>query len=147
MSELKTKPNDASVETFIDTIQDEVKKQDSFDLVALFRKITGCEPKMWGASIIGFGEYHYKSERSRQEGDWPLVAFSPRKQSLTLYVLTAGPEPYAALLEKLGKHTVSKACLYIKKLSDVDSFVLETLVQRAYNDARQLLGETTSSKK
>ena len=87
MSTIKTVVNDASVEEFIGKVQDEAKKKDSFTLLKLFSKITGEKPKMWGSSIIGFGKYHYKSERSKQEGDWPLTGFSPRKQSLTLYIM------------------------------------------------------------
>lgn len=91
---------------------------------------------MWGASIIGFGQYHYKSDRSRQEGDWPLAAFSPRKQYLTLYVMP-GAGDYAELLAKLGKHKTSKGCLYIKKLADVDMRTLELIIERSYLDAKQ----------
>jgi len=86
---------------------------------------------MWGSSIIGFGQYHYKSERSTQEGDWPLTGFSPRKQSLTIYVMT-GLGNYQELLGKLGKHKISKSCLYINKLSDIDMSVLRTIIEKSY---------------
>jgi hypothetical protein len=89
---------------------------------------------MWGPSMIGFGQYHYKSERSRQEGDWPLAAFSPRKQNLTLYIMP-GFNDYSDLLDKLGKHKTSKGCLYINKLSDVDQDILAQLIKRSYDDA------------
>ncbi|MGH7218366.1 MAG: DUF1801 domain-containing protein [Candidatus Microsaccharimonas sp.] len=131
MSELKTKPTDASAEDFITTIEDAVKREDSITLLELFKRATGQSPKMWGTSIIGFGQYHYKSERSAQEGDWPLVAFSPRKQSLTLYVMPSAGD-FDKQFEKLGKFTTSVGCLYIKKLADVDVEVLEELVGRAY---------------
>ncbi len=131
MSELKTKPTDASAEDFIATIEDAVKREDSRTLLELFKRATGQPPKMWGTAIIGFGQYHYKSERSRQEGDWPLVAFSPRKQSLTLYVMPSAGD-FDEQFEKLGKFTTSVGCLYIKKLADVDVDVLEELVGRAY---------------
>lgn len=133
MSELKTLANDASVTDFINTVENETQRQDSFTLLDIFSRITGQTAKMWGTSIIGFGQYHYKSDRSTQEGDWPLVAFSPRKQNLTLYLMSSTDE-YGALLEKLGKHKTSKACLYIHKLSDVDVAVLEKIIQLSYKN-------------
>ncbi|HJQ09125.1 MAG TPA: DUF1801 domain-containing protein [Candidatus Saccharimonadales bacterium] len=131
MATLKTLPNDASVEDFINTIPDETKKKDSFTLLEMFSRITDEKPKMWGSSIIGFGQYHYKSERSAQEGDWPLTGFSPRKQNLTLYFML-GFEDHSDLLGNLGKHKTSKGCLYIHKLSDVDLAVLEKLITDAF---------------
>jgi hypothetical protein len=138
MSTLKTLANDASVTDFINAVPDETKRQDSHKLLAMFQKVTGEKPVMWGTSIIGFGKYHYKSERSAQEGDWPLAAFSPRKQNLTLYVM---PDYGVAddLWPKLGKHKTSKGCLYINKLSDVDLDVLEEVVDRSYKEAKRLL--------
>jgi hypothetical protein len=139
MSTLKTTVNDASVKDFINAVPDEIKQQDSFVLLELFSKITGEEPKMWGSSIIGFGQYHYKSERSKQEGDWPLVGFSPRKQNLTLYIMP-GFADYAGLLDKLGKHKTSVGCLYINKLADVDLAVLEKLIQQSFADMKKQHG-------
>ncbi|QQG51072.1 MAG: DUF1801 domain-containing protein [Candidatus Saccharibacteria bacterium] len=136
MSELKTTVNNASVKDFINTVTDETKRLDSFALLELFTKLTGEKPKMWGASIIGFGQYHYKSERSSQEGDWPLTAFSPRKQNLTLYI-THGFDDYTELLEKLGKHKTSKGCLYINKLADINQTVLEEIIHRSFVDAKK----------
>lgn len=136
MSELKTIENDAGVYEFIDTLENETQKQDSLALLDIFRSVTDEEPRMWGGAIIGFGKYHYKSERSSQQGDWPLTAFSPRKQSLTLYIME-GFEDHTGLLEKLGKHTKSLACLYIKRLSDVDRSVLEELIRVTYLDMKQ----------
>lgn len=136
MSTLKTTINDASVEDFIDKVEDKTKKQDSLVLLETYEKLTGEKPKMWGTSIIGFGKYHYKSERSTQEGDWPLAAFSPRKQNLTLY-FTAGFHDHAELLDKLGKHKTSKGCLYINKLADVDMNVLEKLITLSYTDMKK----------
>jgi hypothetical protein len=136
MSTIKTTVNDASVEDFINTVPDETKKKDSFTLLKMFTKITGEKPKMWGSSIIGFGQYHYKSERSKQEGDWPLAGFSPRKQNLTLYI-TIGFDKYSDILAKLGKHKTSVSCLYINKLTDVDQEVLEKLVKKAYLDNKE----------
>lgn len=134
MSELKTKLNDASVEDFLNRVPDEKKRKDSFIILEMFKEITGEPPRMWGDSIVGFGSYHYKSERSKQEGDWLRTGFSPRKQSLTLY-LTYGFEPYAELLGRLGKHKTGKGCLYINKLEDVDLEVLRQLVAEAYRVA------------
>lgn len=138
MSEIKTKVNDASVEDFINQIPDEQKKLDSFVLLELHQKVTGENPKMWGSSIIGFGQYHYKSDRSSQEGDWPLSAFSPRKKNLTLYFMP-GFDTYTQQLQKLGKHKVSKGCLYINKLSDVNMTVLEELVTLSFKDSKEKL--------
>lgn len=139
MSTLKTIVNDASVTDFIDGVPDKVKKQDSFTLLELFTKITGEPPKMWGSSIIGFGQYHYKSERSKQEGDWPLTGFSPRKQNLTLYFML-GFDDHTDLLAKLGKHKTSVGCLYINKLADVDLTVLEKLIRQSYADMQKKYG-------
>lgn len=136
MSELKTQKNNASVQAFIASVEDPQKRQDSQDLLALFSEVTGEKPVMWGDSIIGFGQYHYKSDRSRQEGDWMLTGFSPRKQNLTLYIMS-GFAHYQPLLEKLGKHTTSVSCLYIKRLSDVDHTVLKQLLQKSFEDMKR----------
>jgi len=131
MSTLKTTVNNNSVEDFINAVPDVIKKDDSFALLRLFSKITGEKPKMWGTSIIGFGLYHYKSEKSRQEGDWPLTGFSPRKQNLTLYIML-GFDDYTDVLARLGKHKTSKGCLYISKLADVDLAVLGKLIKQSF---------------
>jgi hypothetical protein len=129
MAELKTKQTEADVMAFINTFADtEQKRKDSFELLKLMQDFTGFEPKMWGASIIGFGSYHYKSERSRQEGDWPLVGFSPRKSAISLYVYT-GAKEHEHLLEGLGKFKMGKACIYVKKLSDIDQDVLKKIMK------------------
>lgn len=134
MSELKTKPTSHSVTEFLDKVQPEEKRQDSFTILKMMQKISGEKPVMWGSSMIGFGSYHYKSERSSQEGDWPLIGFSPRKQNLTLYIMAimAGNEDSKELLSKLGKHKTSVGCLYIKRLSDVDTKVLSALIEKSY---------------
>jgi hypothetical protein len=136
MSELKTKVNDDDVAAFIDAVPEDTKRADSQALLALFAKVTGEEPKMWGSSMVGYGSYHYKSERSSQEGDWFLTGFSPRKQNLTIYI-TPGFDNYAGLLKNLGKHKISKGCLYINKLADVDMTVLEKLVAQSYVDMKK----------
>lgn len=129
MAEIKTKQTDADVTEFINSFADtEQKRKDSFELLKLMQDVTGFEAKMWGPSIIGFGSYHYKSERSRQEGDWPLVGFSPRKAAISLYVYTGSPE-HQHLLKDLGKFTMGKACIYVKKLSDINQDALKKLMK------------------
>jgi len=137
MGTIKTTVNDASVEDFINSATDKTKVQDSFTLLELLKNITGEKPMMWGTSIIGFGQYHYKSERSRQEGDWPLIAFSPRKQSLTLYIMP-GFGDYKELLKDLGKHKTSVGCLYISRLADVDLSVLKRLIKKCHMDMKKM---------
>jgi hypothetical protein len=129
VAEPKTKQTNADVNEFIMSFAEtEQKQKDSFELVKLMQDITGHEPKMWGPSIIGFGVYHYKSERSSQEGDWPLLGFSPRKAAISLYVFS-GSDDHRYLLENLGKFKMGKACIYIKKLSDIDQAELVKLMQ------------------
>jgi Domain of unknown function (DU1801) len=135
MSEVKTKVNDASVRDFLNAVEDVQKREDSFVLLELFSKVTGEAPKMWGSSIVGFGQYHYKSERSSQEADWMLTGFSPRKQNLTLYIMH-GFEGYDELLKNLGKHKTSKGCLYINKLADVSLDALEKIIKKSYADVK-----------
>jgi len=129
MAELKTKRNDGSVVEFLNSVTDENKRQDSFEVLKMMEELTGEEPKMWGTSIIGFGSYHYKYASGR-EGDWFLVGFSPRKQNITLYIMS-GFDQYNDLLGKLGKHSTGKSCLYIKKVEDVDFQVLRELVEKS----------------
>lgn len=129
MAELKTKQTNADVHEFIISFANtEQKRKDSFELVRLMQDFTGYEPRMWGESIIGFGSYHYKSDRSRQEGDWPLVGFSPRKAAISLYAYSGSPE-HKHLLKNLGKFKMGKACIYINKLSDIDQNELKNLIK------------------
>jgi hypothetical protein len=129
MAEIKTKQTNADVHEFINSFADtEQKRKDSFELLALMQDFTGYEPKMWGPSIIGFGSYHYKSDRSTQEGEWPLVGFSPRKAAISLYVYTGSPQ-HEHLLKNLGKFKMGKACIYIKKLSDIDQNELKNMIR------------------
>lgn len=129
MSELKTKPTNASVSKFLNSIEDQQKKADSKKVSQWMEEITGDKPKMWGPSIVGFGSYHYKYASGR-EGDWFLAGFSPRKQSLTLYIM-GGFKKLDQLMQKLGKFKTGKGCLYVNKLADVDDQVLKKLISKS----------------
>jgi hypothetical protein len=126
VAELKTKLNNASVEKFLNKVDDKQKREDCFKILEMMKKITKEEPKMWGPSIVGFGSYHYKYKSGR-EGDWFLTGFSPRKQNLTLYIMS-GFKRYNELMKKLGKYKTGSSCLYINKLEDVDQKVLTELI-------------------
>lgn len=140
MAVLKTKQTVLDVNEFINSFADtEQKRKDSFVLLNLMKELTGAEPKMWGPSIIGFGSYHYKSEKSRQEGDWPLVGFSPRKAAISLYVYTAAKE-HEHLLVGLGKFKMGKACIYVKKLSDIDQDALKKIAKETIKFLRSKYG-------
>lgn len=130
MAELKTKATEKSVQEFLNSVEPAEKRADGFALLEIFEKVTGEKAVMWGSSIVGFGKYHYKSERSRQEGDWMRTGFSPRKQNLTIYVMNT--QQHAPLLKKLGKHKTSDGgCVYINKLADVDMKVLGQVIKAA----------------
>ncbi len=129
MSDAKTKQNDASVEGFLNAVEHPVKRADSFVLLEMMTEVTGVAPKMWGESIVGFDTYHYVYANGR-EGDWPIVGFSPRKQNISLYIMP-GFTHFEPLLEKLGKHKTSKACLYINKLADVDLRILKKIIAQS----------------
>ncbi|HUF67275.1 MAG TPA: DUF1801 domain-containing protein [Longimicrobiales bacterium] len=138
MAELKTKRTEESVDAFLDAIDDETRRKDCKTVLKIMKKATKAKPKMWGPSIVGFGDYHYKYESGR-EGDWFLAGFSPRKRDLTLYIV-AGFDRYEALMARLGKHTTGKSCLYIKRLSDIDTTVLEELVTASVQHMKQRHG-------
>ncbi|WP_237658336.1 DUF1801 domain-containing protein [Ureibacillus xyleni] len=127
--EQKTKETDASVIEFIESVDSPKKREDAYKLLQIFEETSGFEAKMWGPSIIGFGSYHYKYATGH-EGDAPLVGFSPRKAKISLYFATGDTER-EKLLEKFGKHTTGKACVYINKLADVDEEVLKTLITQS----------------
>lgn len=129
MAELKTKQTGQSAEAFLNEIADEKKRQDCFTVLELMKQVTQAEPKMWGGSIVGFGNYHYKYESGR-EGDWFLTGFSPRKQNLTLYIM-AGFARYDELMKKLGKYKTGQSCLYVKKLDDINLEVLKELIEQS----------------
>jgi Domain of unknown function (DU1801) len=124
-SENKTQPTTVSVSDFIEAVTDETQRADAQKIATIMERISGHKPKMWGTSIIGFGEYHYKYESGR-EGDWCRIGFSPRTGQTVLYIVD-GFRGHSELMEKLGKHKTGKSCLYIKRLSDVDDAVLEQL--------------------
>lgn len=126
----KTTENDGSVLDFLNQVEDQQRRKDALTMLELMSEITSESPKMWGTSIVGFGSYHYKYESGR-EGDFMKVGFSPRKTSLTLYIMP-GFERYAELMEKLGKFKTGKSCLYVKKLEDVNGDVLRALITAAY---------------
>ncbi len=126
--EIKTKPTSANVVDFINTIQDEQKRKDSFVLLEMMKKATGEEPVLWSSSIIGFGNKRYKSPTTGREVDWLRIGFAPRKANLSLYV-SIGIKEYAAALKKLGKHKTGVGCLYINKLEEVDLKVLKEIVE------------------
>jgi hypothetical protein len=125
MAELKTKETSASVAKFLSAIPDEQRRKDCKAISAMMRKATGKAPKMWGTSIVGFGKYRYQGRSS--SGEWFVMGFSPRAANLTLYLL-AGPRNNPALLEQLGKHSTGGSCLYIKRLTDVDTKALQKLI-------------------
>jgi hypothetical protein len=130
LAQIKTKPTAASVEEFINSVDDEQKRKDSFVILEMMKKASGEKPKMWGGSIIGFGDKRYKSATSGREVDWFRVGFSPRKANLSLYI-SVGIEEHAAALKKLGKHKTGAGCLYINKLEDVDLKVLKGMIESA----------------
>ncbi|WP_119068003.1 DUF1801 domain-containing protein [Aggregatilinea lenta] len=134
MSENKTRPTDQNVIDFLNTVENQTRRKDGFALLEIMQEETGEQAVMWGSSIVGFGLHHYKYETGR-EGDMPLVGFSPRKQSMTLYIMP-GFDEYEGLLADLGKHKIGKACLYVNKLADVDEDALRQLIKRAYEHVK-----------
>lgn len=136
MSEPKMKENENSVTGFIESVENEKKKADAYQLLDIFEEVTGYDAKMWGPSIIGFGSYHYKYASGR-EGDAPLVGFSPRKAKISLY-LDYESEEREELLENFGKHTKSKACIYVNKLADIDGNVLKDLIKHTVEKYRNI---------
>ena len=135
MAELKTQPTNQDVTEFLNNIPDERKREDSFAILQLMREVTQKEPQMWGSSIVGFGQYHYKYASGR-EGDAPVTGFSPRKQNLTVYIMP-GFGSYKPILKKLGKYKTSAGCLYMNRLSDVHLPTLKKLVAASVRDMRK----------
>lgn len=124
---MKTVPTDQPVDSFLGTVTDTARRRDADAVCAMMRRVTGEEPVMWGDSIVGFGRYDYTYESGRS-GSFLITGFSPRKSALSIYIMP-GFEPFAALMDKLGKYRTGKSCLYLKRLSDVDPDILETLVR------------------
>ncbi len=129
--ELKTQKNDGDVEKFLNSVDDKQRKKDAKEVAAIMAEITGEPAKMWGSSIIGFGDYHYKSAKTGSEGDWMRIGLSPRKQNLTLYFMDGFAE-HSDFLAKLGKYKTSKSCLYINRLEDIDIKVLRQMIKKSY---------------
>lgn len=135
MSENKTKPTDVDINEFLNKIENPAQTEDTLKIIKMMKEITGEEPKLWGDSIIGFGEYRYKYASGR-EGDWFLTGVSPRKNNTTLY-LSYGFENHSDLMGELGKYKTGKACLYIKKLEDINEAALKKLISRSAEEVKK----------
>lgn len=135
MAKNKTTQTELSVTDFLNSVADETKRNDSFQILEIFKAQTSLEPKMWGPSIVGFGNYHYKYE-SGHEGDAPLVAFSPRKDAITLYL--ANFDRRDELLQQFGKHKTGKGCIYVKKLVDVNVDILQEMIDLSVKHMKSL---------
>jgi hypothetical protein len=136
MAENKTKPTKAGASAFLNRIKDKALRDDCFAILGMMQEVSKCEPVMWGGAIVGFGTYHYVYESGR-EGDSPLIGFSPRKQNITLYLMS-GHASIAGELAALGKHKTGKVCLYIKSLADVDAKVLRKIISKSFKEAKRL---------
>ncbi|HLP73490.1 MAG TPA: DUF1801 domain-containing protein [Bacteroidales bacterium] len=138
MSEIKTKPTGSDIEKFLSNVEPEKRRKDSFELKKLFDSVVQEQAALWNNNMIGYGNFHYKSERSRQEGDWPLTAFSPRKQYLAVYIMS-GVNSYKELLSQLGKYKVSSgSCIYINKIEDVNLEILKKIVSSSVADMKKI---------
>lgn len=135
MAKLKTAPNEQDVEAYLNSVENEKKREACTVLLRLMEDVTGSNPKMWGSSIVGFGSYHFKYESGR-EGDWFLTGFAPRKKNLTLYIMS-GFDEYEQLLSGLGKYSTGKSCLYINKMEDIDLDVLRELIEQSVEHVRK----------
>jgi hypothetical protein len=134
MAELKTQPSDDDVDAFLDAIADEQKRSDAHELRRMMAEVTGDDGAMWGTAMVGFGTYHYRYASGR-EGDWFQVGFSPRARAHSIYIM-AGFDGYDQLLDRLGKHSTGKACLYVKRLDDIDRDVLRALIEASVEHIR-----------
>lgn len=138
MGEIKTKPTDLDIDNFMMGIEPEKRRSDSIELKKIFDSVLNEKAVLWNNNMIGYGIYHYKSERSKQEGDWPLIAFSPRKQNITIYIMP-GVEKYKEMLDKLGRHKASTgSCLYISKLEDINLDVLKEIIKASVADMKRM---------
>ena len=136
MADLKTKPNRNSPNTFIKSIEDFKRRKDCIAVMSMMKKITGKQPKMWGTSIVGYGQYHYKYKSGR-EGDWFVTGFAPRKQNLTIYIMP-GFSKYTQIMNNLGKFKLGVSCLYIKSLTDIDEVLLYELIEKSVSDMGEM---------
>ena len=137
MSEIKTKPSDYDIEKFLMSVEPEKKKADSIELKKLFDSVVKEKASLWNNNMIGYGSYHYKSDRSAQEGDWPLTGFSPRKQYMAVYIMS-GVNKYKDLLSKLGKYKISSgSCIYINKLEDINPGILKEIISTSVSDMKK----------
>ena len=137
MSEIKTKPSDLDIDKFLMSVEPEKKRADSLELKKLFDSVVKEKPALWNNNMIGYGSYHYKSDRSKQEGDWPLTGFSPRKQNIAIYIMSHVSN-YKDLLSKLGKYKVSAgSCIYINKIEDINLDVLKDLISTSVSDMKK----------
>jgi len=138
MGEIKTKPTDLDIDNFLMNVEPEKRRKDSMELKKLFDSVVSEKASLWNNNMVGYGTYHYKSDKSKQEGDWPLTAFSPRKQYLAIYIMS-GVNNYKDLLEKLGKHRVSSgSCIYVNKLEDIDLDVLKKIISTSVADMKRM---------
>jgi hypothetical protein len=137
MSEIKTKPSDLDIDKFLMNVEPAKRKADGIELKKLFDSVVKEKPSLWNNNMIGYGSYHYKSDRSTQEGDWPLTAFSPRKQYLAVYIMS-GVNNYKDLLARLGKYKISSgSCIYINKLEDINPDVLKEIISASVSDMKK----------
>ena len=138
MSEVKTKPTSLDIDNFLMGVEPDKKRLDSIELKRVFDSVVNEKATLWNNNMIGYGSYHYKSEKSKQEGDWPLIAFSPRKQNIAIYIMS-GVNNYKDLLDKLGKHKISSgSCLYINKIEDVNLDILKKLISTSVTDMKRI---------
>jgi len=138
MSEIKTKPTNLDVDSFIMSVEPEKKRMDCLELKKVFDSVLDEKAALWNNNMIGYGTYHYKSERSKQEGDWPLIAFSPRKQYIAIYIMP-GVDNYKELLDKLGKHKISSgSCIYINTIKDIDLDILKEIIKASVADMKRI---------
>jgi hypothetical protein len=140
MAEIKTRATDSDIDAFLKSVEPEKRRTDSFEIKRLFDSVVGEKARLWNNNMVGYGSYHYKSDRSTQEGDWPLTAFSPRKQNITIYIMT-GANRYKEQLAKLGKFKVSSgSCLYINKLEDINQDVLKEIISASVSEMKKTYG-------
>jgi hypothetical protein len=137
MSEIKTKPSNLDIDEFLMSVEPDKKRSDSIELKKLFDSVVKEKPTLWNNNMIGYGSYHYKSDRSKQEGDWPLTGFSPRKQNIAIYIMSHVGN-YKDLLSKLGKYKISSgSCIYVNKIEDINLDVLKEIISTSVSDMKK----------